>query len=402
MNIILYAIPFFFLLILIEFGFGVFVGRNTYRINDTINSLSLGSLSRLEGLVILGASGLIYEFLIDEFQLFQLPEQTWVWILCFILYDLLYYWKHRLGHEVSLLWAAHVAHHQSEDFNLGTALRQTSVDYFGFLFYLPLFLIGFPLQVVLSVASVNLIYQFWVHTEHINKLGFIERVFVTPSNHRVHHARNDIYVDRNYGGVFIVWDRIFGSFQQELEDEICVFGLRKPLRSWNPLWANFHVYWRLILDCWKTDSWTNKLVIWFKPPSWRPDDVKTSCSLKSAQPDEFVKYDPELSLYAKFYGLIHFVGTLLAALGLLIFNAQLGYLSTVILAMLLGFSFYTLGVWMEGRDYGRWLEWLRLACIVFVMWWMQVPMAFFIPGATLIFLSATFLMQKSPAFGYPS
>ena len=124
--------------------------------------------------------------------------------------------------------------------------------------------------------------------------------------------------------------------------------------------------------------------------------------MKSAQPDEFVKYDPELSLYAKFYGLIHFVGTLLAALGLLIFNAQLGYLSTVILAMLLGFSFYTLGVWMEGRDYGRWLEWLRLACIVFVMWWMQVPMAFFIPGATLIFLSATFLMQKSPAFGYPS
>lgn len=402
MNIILYAIPFFFLLILIEFGYGLFVGRNTYRINDTINSLSLGSLSRLEGLVILGASGFIYQYFIDEFHLFQLSEQTFVWVLCFILYDLLYYWKHRLGHEVSLLWAAHVAHHQSEDFNLGTALRQTSVDCFGFVFYLPLFLIGFPLQVVLGVASLNLIYQFWVHTEHISKLGFLEWIFVTPSNHRVHHARNDIYVDRNYGGVFIIWDRFFGSFQEELDNESCIFGLRKPLCSWNPLWANLHVYWRLILDCWNTDSWTNRWLIWFKPPSWRPDDIKTSCSLKSAKAKEFVKYDPELTSFNKFYGLFHFVVTLLAALGLLIFSVQLDYLRTVVLAMMLGFSFYALGVWMEGRAYGIQLEWLRLACIVFVLWWMQVPMVFFVPVVVLIFLCATFLIQKPPSVSHPA
>ncbi|HCA36345.1 MAG TPA: hypothetical protein DEP13_06855, partial [Gammaproteobacteria bacterium] len=260
MDLILSAIPFFLLLILLELGYGYMRGRNTYRLNDTINSLSMGSLSRLQALVILGASASIYEFVVAELQLTQLSEQsTRVWISAFVLYDFAYYWKHRWGHEVALFWGAHVAHHQSEDFNLGTALRQTSMDFYGFLFYLPFFLLGYPSEVLFTVVSLNLIYQFWVHTEHVPKLGPIEWVFVTPSNHRVHHGRNAMYVDRNYGGVFIIWDRIFGTFQDELEAEPVYFGLRKPLNSWNPLWANVHVYWRLILDCIAVPGLKNKL-----------------------------------------------------------------------------------------------------------------------------------------------
>ena len=163
-----------------------------------------------------------------------------------------------MGHEVALFWGAHVAHHQSEDFNLGTALRQTSTDFYSFIFYLPFFAAGYPGEVLFSVVSLNLIYQFWVHTEHIQKLG-PRMALVTPSNHRVHHGRNEQYIDRNYGGVFIVWDRLFGTFQDELPEEPVIFGLSKPLKSWNPLWANAHVYWRLMLDCWHTPGLLNKL-----------------------------------------------------------------------------------------------------------------------------------------------
>ena len=161
MDLILYAVPFFFVLILLEFVYGLARQRNTYRLNDTINSLSLGSLSRLQGLVILGISTSVYAMIVAKYQLTQLPDdQLWVWIICFVLYDLVYYWKHRLGHEMALFWGSHVAHHQSEDYNLGTALRQTSVDFYGFLFYLPFFVLGFPAQLLFTVVSLNLIYQF--------------------------------------------------------------------------------------------------------------------------------------------------------------------------------------------------------------------------------------------------
>ena len=150
-----------------------------------------------------------------------------------------YYWQHRLSHERTLLWASHVVHHQSEDYNLGTALRQTSTSFlFAWIFYVPMFLLGVPFDVFVTIAAVNLVYQFWVHTEHVGKLGFLETFLVTPSNHRVHHACNKRYIDANYGGVFILWDRLFGTFVDETVLEKPIYGTLKPLRSWDPLWAN--------------------------------------------------------------------------------------------------------------------------------------------------------------------
>jgi len=374
MNLILYAIPFFFLLILLEFLYGFARGRNTYRINDTINSLSLGSISRLQGLVILGFSGLIYEWIVANYQLTQLPDTSiWVWVSCFVLYDLAYYWKHRLGHEMAIFWGSHVAHHQSEDFNLGTALRQTSIDFYGFLFYLPFFFLGYPAEILFTVVSLNLIYQFWVHTEHVPKLGPVEWLFVTPSNHRVHHARNKMYVDRNYGGVFIIWDRIFGSFQDELDEEPVVFGLRKPLNSWNPVWANVHVYWRLILDSLHAPGLSNKFKIWFKPPGWQPESQRTKCKLKQADVDLTSRYDPALHSAHKQYCLWQFFVTVGISLYLLLNYQNLSYPVTAAAVAFLVLSFYTHGAWLESRRFVVVLELLRLGLLPLYAWLIAAP-----------------------------
>ena len=375
---------------LLEFTYGVLRRRNTYRINDTINSLSLGSLSRLQSLVVLGFSGLIYEFIVARYQLSQLgDEQLWVWVSCFLLYDLAYYWKHRFGHEVALFWGSHVAHHQSEDYNLGTALRQTSIDFYGFLFYLPFFVLGFPAEILFTVVSLNLIYQFWVHTEHVPKLGILEWVFVTPSNHRVHHARNKIYVDRNYGGVFIIWDRLFGSFQEELEQEAVVFGLRKPLNSWNPVWGNVHVYWRLIQDSIKAPGFNNKIKIWLKPPGWLPDSMQSSCKLRSQKTDLSTRFDPPLSNFSKGYCFVQFLVTVGLSLTILINLNGWNYVTTTIAVLLLTYSYYVHGVWMESRPTALCHESVRLMLLLLVMPFTDFSI---LPRTTLMTFAAASLL----------
>jgi alkylglycerol monooxygenase len=387
MDLILYAIPFFFLLILLELAYGHIKGRNTYRLNDTINSLSLGSLSRLQGLVILGLSGAVYEIIVARYQLTQLPDNAyWVWISCFVLYDLAYYWKHRMGHELSIFWASHVAHHQSEDYNLGTALRQTSIDFYSFLFYLPFFLLGFPAEILFSVVSLNLIYQFWVHTEHIPKLGPIEWLFVTPSNHRVHHARNSDYVDKNYGGVFIVWDRFFGSFQDELADQPVIFGLRKPLNSWNPIWANCHVYWRLLRDFIAVPGVSNKLKIWVKPPGWRPEGKESHCKLQAEPADPSKKFDPPILAFDKGYCFIQFIVTVVISLYALIFSAALSYPVTLLVVSYLFYAFYVHGLCLEGRKQYLVREFIRLTALATVAVLLQpalLPLALLIAHCLL-------------------
>ena len=237
MNYVLYAIPFFFLLIALELGADYWRGVRTYRLADAINSLSAGVLSQALGLLTKALGILVYAVAFEQLALFQLDANAlWVWLLAFVFYDFCYYWNHRIGHERNVFWASHVVHHQSEEYNLSTALRQTSTGFLlSWIFYLPLAIAGVPPLVFLTVAALNLLYQFWVHTRHIPKLGWFEWIFVSPSNHRVHHAQNPVYMDRNYGGVFIVWDRLFGTFQEELDEEPVIFGVTTPLASWNPL-----------------------------------------------------------------------------------------------------------------------------------------------------------------------
>jgi sterol desaturase/sphingolipid hydroxylase (fatty acid hydroxylase superfamily) len=307
-QIIVLATPVFLAAIAIEFAVGLARGRNTYRLHDAMASIGLGMLSQLLGLFTRLLAIGVYVAVYDEIALFRLPaDSITVWIGALLAYDLCYYWLHRAGHRVGIFWAAHVVHHQSEDYNLSTALRQTSSGaLLGWLFYLPMAVIGVPPLVFGTVALVDLLYQFWVHTQQVGKLGWFDRWFCSPSNHRVHHAVNDRYLDRNYGGMLIVWDRLFGTFHEE-DDEPCVYGTRAPLRSFNPLWANLEVYAALAKDAWRARSWWDKLRIWFMPPGWRPADVAARFPKPSFRLEAVERFDPSPSRGAQVLALLLFV-----------------------------------------------------------------------------------------------
>ena len=278
-QIIVLATPVFLALIALEFAVGLARGRNTYRLNDSLNSIGLGVMSQVTGVFGRLLRVGMYTLAFEHVALFRLPSDAlWVWLFALVFYDLCYYGLHRAGHRVAVLWAAHAVHHQSEDYNLSTALRQTSSGFLlGWLFFLPMAVLGVPPLVFATVALVDLLYQYWVHTQQIGKLGWFDRWFCSPSNHRVHHAVNDRYVDKNYGGILIVWDRLFGSFAEEDPDghasEPIVYGTRSPLRSFNPVLANLQVYKDLVADSWHARSWADKLRVWLMPPGWRPADV---------------------------------------------------------------------------------------------------------------------------------
>jgi alkylglycerol monooxygenase len=274
LNVIVYAIPVFILLMAAEFGIGLALGRNVYRLNDAVGSLATGILSQLSGVFMLALSVGIYVLVYSHFALFSLAANDWrVWVGALVAYDFFYYWNHRIDHEVGIFWAAHVVHHQSDHFNLSTALRQPSTGVLlGWLFYLPMAIAGVPPVVFVTVGLIDLLYQFWIHTELVGKLGWFDRVFASPSNHRVHHGVNDQYLDKNYGGIFILWDRLFGTFEEEVERP--VFGVRGGLGTFDPIAANLSYYKTMANLVWAARDWRDKVRVWFKPPGWLPANLR--------------------------------------------------------------------------------------------------------------------------------
>ncbi len=359
--IITWATPVFFVLIALELLVAKRRGHAAYGSSDAVNSIGLGVISQIVGVFSKLLTFGIYAWCVQHLALFALPESSlWVWAGALLLYDFCYYWLHRCGHRVNILWAAHVVHHQSEHYNLSTALRQTgSGVLLGWLFYLPMAILGVPLKVFVVVALIDLLYQFWVHTEQIGRLGWFDRVFCSPSNHRAHHAVNDRYLDRNYGGILIVWDRLFGTFVEEDDSDRPVYGTRSPLRSWNPLWANAEVYWKTAVDTWHARRWRDKLLLWIKPPGWRPAELDA----RFPRPDFVMpveRYDPPLSRALKRYALVQF------ALLLAMATQFLGMAASTSLPALLAYAAYLVaGLWllgglMEGRRWAFWLEGLRV------------------------------------------
>jgi sterol desaturase/sphingolipid hydroxylase (fatty acid hydroxylase superfamily) len=363
MNYVLYAVPFFFLLIGIELIADRLRGTSSYRTADALNSLSAGVLSTTSGLLTKVVGLLTYTFAWQHLALFELPASSlWVWLLAFVFYDFCYYWNHRLGHERNVLWAAHSVHHQSEEYNLSTALRQTSTGFlFGWVFYLPMAIAGVPPLVFFTVGALNLLYQFWVHTRHVPKLGWLEWIFITPSNHRVHHAQNPVYMDRNYGGVFILWDRLFGTFQEELDEEPVIFGVTTPLASWNPLWANLQFYVQLWRDAVRAESRWDKLRIWFMRTGWRPADVAER--YPQAKPDlsRFIKFEVPLGLAQKWYAGLQFALYVVAGTWLLGSGDKASLTGLWLAWAWMAFGLYAIGTWLENRPWARWLELARLA-----------------------------------------
>ena len=270
-DIILMAIPVFFLLIGLEVWIDHRRGTRAYRLSDALSSLSIGGLSQITGFYSKAVGILLYGLAFRSFAVTDLPAGDWrVWAAAVLAYDFCYYWKHRAGHEIALLWASHVTHHSSEQYNLTTALRQSSTDFLlSWIFYLPMALLGFPTTIFIAAGLINLLYQYWIHTRHVGRLGWFDRVFASPSNHRVHHGQNDYCLDRNYGGILMLWDHLFGTFAAERADEPVVYGIRGPLASYDPLRANLHVYGDLARQAARAGSWRERAALLLGPPGGR-------------------------------------------------------------------------------------------------------------------------------------
>jgi alkylglycerol monooxygenase len=364
-KVIVFATPVFLLLIVLELVWSRLrtsrtAGQTPYRLNDAINSISLGILSQLSGVITKVMSIGIYTAVFSSVALFPDLDfwNNWYgYVLALLFYDLCYYWLHRAGHVVAVCWASHVVHHQSQHYNLSTALRQTSSGaLLGWIFYLPMAIAGVPPAVFGIVALIDLLYQFWVHTEQVGKLGWFDRVFCSPSNHRVHHAVNDRYIDKNYGGLLVVWDRLFGTFVEE--DEACVYGTRGPLNSWDPLWANLEVYWGLAKDSWRTARWKDKLLIWLKPPGWQPEDLKKLHPKPAFQLAHVTTYDPPLTQGQQWFAALQFLLSLGAVAVFLWHADSMSLTDAAIWVGALSAALWAQGLFMQGRL--AWLEVLVL------------------------------------------
>ena len=315
--IIVLASPVFFGLIFIEWLWGRRLAKQgqasaqTYRLDDAISSISLGILSQISAIFTRVLRIGIYTLVFEQVALVR--DDAWwsTWygvVLALVLYDFCYYWFHRASHEVAFFWAGHAVHHQSQHYNLSTALRQSSAGAISsWVFYLPMALLGVPPVVFGIVALIDLLYQYWVHTEHIGRLGWFDRWFCSPSNHRVHHAVNDKYLDRNYGGIWVVWDRLFGSFEEEDPQEPCVYGTRKALNSWDPLWANLQMYTSMLHDSWHAKRWRDKLMVFLRHPGWRPVDVAQRFPDKPFQLHNFPAFQPVQTPAVQWWGSVWFV-----------------------------------------------------------------------------------------------
>ncbi|HEV8514385.1 MAG TPA: sterol desaturase family protein [Cyclobacteriaceae bacterium] len=297
-KILLYAMPAFFGLVLFEKWYGWRKGFDTVRTNDMISSISSGVTNTLKDVLGVGLVIISYQWLVTKVALIHI-EATWlVYFIAFMALDFAGYWVHRIQHEYNLFWNAHIVHHSSEEFNLACALRQSisTLVKVAAIFLLPAALLGVPSSVIAIVAPLHLFAQFWYHTRHIGRMGFLEKIIVTPSHHRVHHAINPEYLDRNYGQIFIFWDKLFGSYQEELPNVPPVYGVTRPVQTWNPIKINFMHLWLLIKDAWHAKSWEDKLKIWFMPLGWRPADVAEKFPVyKIKDVYHFEKYNPQVS-----------------------------------------------------------------------------------------------------------
>lgn len=298
-KILLIAMPAFLVLILLEKWWGIRKGNDTIRTMDMVSSLTSGITNSTKDVLGLSIAVLSYDWMVNHWAFFTIETSFVLYIIAFFALDLTGYLVHRIDHEFNFFWNAHIIHHSSEDFNLACALRQsisTFVRLFT-IFLLPAAFLGVPTQVIAVVAPLHLFAQFWYHTQHIDRMGWLEKIIVTPSHHRVHHAINPEYLDKNYGQIFIFWDKWFGTYQEELPHIKPVYGITRPVRTWNPIKINFMHLWLLIKDAWHAKNIKDKWRIWFMPTGWRPIDVAEKYPVyKIEDPYHFEKYETKAGL----------------------------------------------------------------------------------------------------------
>lgn len=412
MEIIQASIPLFFLLIAAELGYARLGRRSLYRLNDSISDLSAGTLSQIAGiftkLLLLGVYGYLFEHARVQ-RLLPLPEwsnHALGWIASFVLVDLAYYWFHRVSHEVNLFWAGHVVHHSSEEYNLAVALRQSAIGgVFGWVFYAPLALLGLPWEQFAVCYALNLVYQFWIHTRAIGRLpAWCEAVLNTPSHHRVHHGVNPEYQDRNYAGVFITWDRLWGTFTPEREEP--VYGLTTPLASWNPLWAQVHQYVAIARKVWHAQSWAERWHYLFASPAWRPAREGGPVQIPVVTREAFTPFDPEVPRTLSLYALSQFALAIPGALWLLTAASTLSLAALLAGTFAIALTLANVGGLLEGRRWSLSAEAARTAAVALsgAYWLVSGHAAAWMGGGALLLgvISLGALLTQRTALTAPS
>ena len=393
MNAVLYAFPVFLLLICLELCWSHFSGRKAFRFADSLTSMNIGAISEI-------SRGLIKTITFGLYALLELKvgivnftaADPLAWILAFFLYDFFYYWAHRAGHEVNILWAAHSTHHSSEEFNMATAMRQSATTvFYVWIFYLPMAVLGIPWEVFVPISFASLFYQFWVHTTLIPKLGWYDKVFVSPSNHRVHHGQNGYAIDVNYGATLIVWDRLFGTYAEESDVEPVVYGIRKPVRTWNPVWANLIVLTRIVVDTWHTRGWKNRLKKIFGKPGWEPE--KNAVQKTEFSPSAFRRFETPLGRWQGRYALFSYVAVGVLFLHFLTIAYTMPMDQRLAYGGLIIFSAMGIGWVLEGWRWGVVLELVRGvsvgAALIAGLWFSPVTETFQVLAAAGLALMLT-------------
>ena len=371
-TVFMILIPAIFVLIIGEAIYAYLRGNFNFRTMDSISSLSAGMTNAIKG--VLGLTAVIVGYAhMYEYVAVVDTQTSWVtYLLALLGLDFATYWYHRLAHHVNIFWNRHVIHHSGEEFNMATALRQSISKFVNIsvFFLLPAAVLGVPPQVIAIVTPFHLYVQVWYHTIHIGKMGWLEYIIVTPSQHRVHHAVNDIYKDKNLAPVFCVWDRLFGTYQEELEEEPCVYGITRQVNTWNPIKINLSHLWLLIQDAWRADSWWDKFRIWFMPTGWRPADVMQRYPVTSVDHNNFKKYDTPASAQLKVWSWFQFTMLLCFLFQLLYQIAEIGVPEVFFYGAFMYFMVYAYTSLMDGDAIALWLELAKAIMGYLIMWHM--------------------------------
>lgn len=358
-SVLNYAIPFFILLLLVEAGIAWYRGARVIRAMDTLASLSSGLTNVIKDVLGLTLVIVSYDWVEQQIGVVDIPSSWLVYLIAFIGLDFAGYWVHRISHHVNYFWNTHIIHHSSEEFNLGCALRQSISNIFGItvFFLMPIAILGVPGEVVAIVAPLHLFAQYWYHTRLIGKMGVLEHIIVTPSHHRVHHAINKEYLDKNLSQIFIIWDKLFGTFQEELDEVPPVYGVTRPVRTWNPFLINFMHLWQLIKDAWRTQSIIDKFRIWFMPTGWRPVDVAERYPVETIpDPYAYQKYDPPVSRALQWWSWVQFTVTFLLMMYLFNRLGDIGWPSVLIYGGFLFLAIFSFTTLMDKRSWALWTE----------------------------------------------
>ncbi len=358
-----FVLPIFFLLIVVEMIVAKYKKLAIINSMDAVSSLSSGLTNVLNKVLGVTIYIISYDFMLEHLTLFKIESVPLQYLIGFISIDFYAYWQHRWAHRYNILWNRHLIHHSSEEYNLPVALRQTISDFvqlYTFLL-LPAAIFGVPTDVIVVLAVVMLFGGFWYHTQLIGKMGFLEKIIVTPSHHRIHHAINPIYIDKNFGGILIIWDKLFGTFQEELPDVKPVYGITRPVNTWNPVKINFLHLILLIKDALRTASIRDKFRIWFMPTGWRPADVAEKYPvpyIKDTAAQE--KYMPAASVYLKLWSWAQLFITFFLMAFLISQMPVISKTALFLYAFFIYFSVYSYSELMDRSRYAWLFEVLRL------------------------------------------